>query len=86
MDLPLLRGIDRGADDDARMLYLSGDGELTRLPGFDSVVRRDTWYAGSAIVNDQVFGTPLGTQLLHLSPPIRERTEDVGATQRSLLG
>ena len=31
-----------GTDDDGSMLYLIGDGELTRLPGFDTVVGRDT--------------------------------------------
>ena len=46
-----------GTDDDASMLYLSGDGELNRLPGFDTVAGRDTWYAGSAVVNGQVWGS-----------------------------
>ena len=49
-----------GTDDDARMLYLSLDGALTRLPCFDAVAGRDTWYAGSAVVNGQVVGPPLG--------------------------
>ena len=44
-----------GTNDDPYMLYLSGDSELTRLPGFDTVVGRDTWYAGSAVVNKPNF-------------------------------
>ena len=49
-----------GTDDVVRMLNLSGDGELSRRPGFNTVVGRDKWYAGSAVVNDQVLGPPLG--------------------------
>src|ERR1700682_214476 len=40
--------------DDARMLRLSpGAGALDPLDGFNSVAGRDTWFAGSAIVNGQ---------------------------------
>jgi hypothetical protein len=47
--------------DDARMLRLShGDGVLDSIDGFDSVAGRDTWFAGSAIVNGQRLGPPLG--------------------------
>jgi hypothetical protein len=46
--------------DDARMLRLSKDGKLELLEGFDNVAGRDTWYAGSAIVNGQRVGPPLG--------------------------
>ena len=47
--------------DDARMLRLSqGGGVLDPIDGFDSVPGRDAWFAGSAIVNGQRLGPPLG--------------------------
>ena len=47
--------------DDARMLRLShGGGVLDPIDGFDRVAGRDTWFAGSAIVNGQRLGPPLG--------------------------
>ena len=47
--------------DDARMLRLSpGGGVLDPIDGFDRVAGRDTWFAGSAIVNGQRVGPPLG--------------------------
>ncbi len=46
--------------DDARILRLDSRNNLEPLSGFDSVDGRDTWYAGSAIVNGQPVGPPLG--------------------------
>jgi hypothetical protein len=46
--------------DDARMLQLSHEGMLEPIDGFDNVAGRDTWFAGSAIVNGQRLGPPLG--------------------------
>jgi hypothetical protein len=47
--------------DDARMLRLSrGGGALDPIDGFDGVAGRDAWFAGSAIVNGQRVGPPLG--------------------------
>ncbi|HEY5079253.1 MAG TPA: hypothetical protein VII43_05380 [Opitutaceae bacterium] len=47
--------------DDARMLRLTPGGNvLDPIDGFDSVPCRDAWYAGSAIVNGQRLGPPLG--------------------------
>jgi len=47
--------------DDARMLRLNDDGVgLDILEGFDHVPGRDEWFAGSAIVNGQRLGPPLG--------------------------
>ena len=47
--------------EDARMLRLRhGDGVLDPIDGFDSVAGRDAWFAGSAIVNGQRLGPPLG--------------------------
>jgi photosystem II stability/assembly factor-like uncharacterized protein len=47
--------------DDARLLRLGhGDSVLDPIDGFDNVAGRDTWFAGSAIVNGQRVGPPLG--------------------------
>ena len=52
--------------DDARMLRLSegrgglDPGVLDPMDGFERVPGRDTWFAGSAIVNGQRVGPPLG--------------------------
>ena len=47
--------------DDARMLQLShAGGVLDPIDGFDNVAGRDAWFAGSAFVNGQRLGPPLG--------------------------
>ena len=47
--------------DDARLLRLShGGGALDPIDGFDNIAGRDAWFAGSAIVNGQRLGPPLG--------------------------
>jgi hypothetical protein len=47
--------------DDARMLRLGDRGAvLEPIDGFDDVEGRDAWFAGSAIVNGQRLGPPLG--------------------------
>lgn len=46
--------------DDARVLRVGQDGRLEPLRGFDAVAGRTTWYAGSALVNGQRVGPPLG--------------------------
>ena len=49
--------------DDARMLRWSdGSGVLDPIDGFDAVEGRDSWFAGSAIVNGQRLGPPLGVR------------------------
>lgn len=49
--------------DDARMLRLSREeGALDPIDGFDNVAGRETWFAGSAIVNGQRLGPPLGVR------------------------
>lgn len=50
--------------DDARVLRLDENGKLQELSGFDAVDGRETWYAGSAIVNGQRMGPPLGVRSL----------------------
>ena len=47
--------------DDARILRLNDRGAvLEPMDGFDNVAGRDAWFAGSAIVNGQRVGPPLG--------------------------
>jgi hypothetical protein len=46
--------------DDARVLRVGADGGVEQLRGFDAVEGRETWYAGSAIINGQRMGPPLG--------------------------
>ena len=46
--------------DDARLLRLSDQGGLVPLESFDHVPGRESWFAGSAIVNGQRVGPPLG--------------------------
>jgi hypothetical protein len=47
--------------DDARMLRLSEErAALEPIDGFDTVAGRDAWFAGSAIVDGQRVGPPLG--------------------------
>jgi hypothetical protein len=46
--------------DDARVLRVSADGGIEQLRGFDAVAGRDKWYAGSALIDGQLVGPPLG--------------------------
>jgi hypothetical protein len=46
--------------DDARILRVASDGTQQWLTGFDTVKGRETWYAGTAIVDGKVMGPPLG--------------------------
>lgn len=46
--------------DDARILRLDASGNLVPLPGFADTPGRDTWYAGTAVVDGKVVGPPLG--------------------------
>ncbi len=46
--------------DDARVLRVRVTGEIDQLGSFDCVSGRDTWYAGSTIVDGQRVGPPLG--------------------------
>jgi len=46
--------------DDARVLRIDAGGRSQALAGFETVAGRDRWYAGSAIVNGQRLGPPLG--------------------------
>lgn len=46
--------------DDARVLRVSATGEIDQPGRFDAVPGRDKWYAGTALVDGQVVGPPLG--------------------------
>ncbi|MFZ0819858.1 MAG: hypothetical protein WAM91_07300 [Candidatus Acidiferrales bacterium] len=46
--------------DDANILRVDPDGAQQRLTGFDAVAGRDTWYAGSMIIDGKRVGPPLG--------------------------
>jgi hypothetical protein len=54
--------------DEASVLRVGADGELERLPGFDEVAGRETWYAGSALINGQRVGPPLGIRSITATP------------------
>jgi hypothetical protein len=46
--------------DDARILRIDPDGTQQSLTGFDNVAGRNSWYAGSAIIDGKRVGPPLG--------------------------
>jgi hypothetical protein len=54
--------------DDARVLRIGAGGTLEPLRGFDAVAGRETWYAGSAIINGQRVGPPLGIRSITATP------------------
>jgi photosystem II stability/assembly factor-like uncharacterized protein len=54
--------------DDARVLRVDADGGLEQLHGFDAIPGRETWYAGSAIINGQRVGPPLGIRSITATP------------------
>jgi hypothetical protein len=47
---------------DARVLCLAASGALEPVSGFDRVEGRETWYAGTAVVDGRVVGPPLGVR------------------------
>lgn len=75
--------------DDARMLHLSRDGDLLDpIAGFDDIAGRDTWFAGSAIVNGQRVGPPLGVRSVaaNSTGSILYANVHVGGIPRSMDG
>jgi hypothetical protein len=48
--------------DDARVLRMEGNGDVAALPGFDAAPGRDSWYAGTALINGHLVGPPLGVR------------------------
>ena len=75
--------------DDARMLRLvDAAGVLDPVAGFDKVAGRESWYAGSAIVNGQRVGPPLGIRSVtaNANGSILFANVHVGGIPRSLDG
>ncbi len=75
--------------DDARMLRLSGaSGVLEPMEAFDATAGRNTWFAGSAIVNGQRMGPPLGVRSLaaNSNGTVLFANVHVGGIPRSLDG
>ena len=79
--------------DDARMLRLSGgvldpDCVLEPIDGFDNIAGRDAWFAGSAIVNGQRLGPPLGIRSVaaNSSGSVLLANVHVGGIPRSMNG
>src|SRR6266851_5235318 len=75
--------------DDARILRLSDrDAVLEPIDGFDNVAGRDAWFAGSAIVNGQRLGPPLGIRSVaaNSSGSILFANVHVGGIPRSMDG
>jgi hypothetical protein len=75
--------------DDARMLRLShGDGVLDPIDAFDNIAGRDAWFAGSAIINGQRLGPPLGIRSVaaNSSGSILFANVHVGGIPRSMDG
>jgi hypothetical protein len=75
--------------DDARMLLLSdGSGVLEPIEAFGRVPGRNNWFAGSAIVNGQRIGPPLGIRSLAVnsSGNILFANVHVGGVPRSIDG
>jgi hypothetical protein len=48
--------------DDARVFRLAQNGKLEPVPAFETVAGRDTWYAGSTVINGKRMGPPLGVR------------------------
>jgi photosystem II stability/assembly factor-like uncharacterized protein len=75
--------------DGARILRLcDGSGVLDPVGGFDNVSGRDSWFAGSAIVNGRLLGPPLGVRSLAATPDggILFANVHVGGIPRSIDG
>jgi BNR/Asp-box repeat len=48
--------------DDARVLRVEPGGRVEPLRSFDTVAGRDTWYAGTALIDGRIVGPPLGVR------------------------
>ena len=48
--------------DDARVLRVSQNGKISPLSGFETTPGRNTWYAGSALIDGKLVGPPLGVR------------------------
>ena len=75
--------------DDARMLWLRpGGGALDPIDSFENIAGRDAWFAGSAIVNGQRLGPPLGIRSVaaNSSGSVLFANVHVGGIPRSMDG
>ena len=73
--------------DDARVLRVDADAGLEQLRGFDAVAGRETWYAGSAVINGQRVGPPLGIRSITSTPDgVLLANVHVGGVPRSTDG
>ena len=75
--------------DNARILWLNHEsGMLDPIDGFDNVAGRDAWFAGSAIVNGQRVGPPLGIRSIaaNSNGAILFANVHVGGIPRSIDG
>jgi len=74
--------------DDARMLRLSASGVLEPIDAFDRVPGRDAWFAGSAVIDGQRVGPPLGIRSLtaNSTGSILFANVHVGGIPRSIDG
>jgi hypothetical protein len=74
--------------DDARVLRVGADGVIEQLRGFDAVAGRETWYAGSAVINGQRVGPPLGIRSITATPDgaVLLANVHVGGVPRSIDG
>jgi BNR/Asp-box repeat. len=82
--------------DDARVLRIDPDGAQQFLAGFDAVEGRDTWYAGTMLIDGTRMGPPLGIRsmaatcdgavlLANVHVGGVPRSTDAGATWRSTI-
>ncbi len=53
--------------DDASVLRVDERGVIERLDGFDKVPGRESWYAGTAVIDGKVVGPPLGVRSISAS-------------------
>lgn len=54
--------------DDARVLRVLADGKIEQLRGFDAIAERETWYAGSVLIDGRRVGPPLGIRSITATP------------------
>ena len=76
--------------DDAQVLRLNAQGGFDRIDGFDSIEGRESWLAGTAIIDGKEVGPPLGVRSMsgaangHLFANVHvggiPKSEDGGAT------
>jgi hypothetical protein len=73
--------------DDARVLRVGTDGAIEQLRGFDTIAGRETWFAGSAIIDGQRMGPPLGIRSITATPDgVLLANVHVGGIPRSIDG